>query len=304
MKSIGRNLKWIWRCAKLGLAKERIFLSTPPGHFYSPLPQFSDLEKYDPRPVLEIPGVDMHTESQLQLAKQLAPIIGDHQLAINPTSDRRYYLENGYYPYADGLLLQALMRHLRPNKIVEVGSGFSSAVMLDTCDDYSLSTELTFVEPYPDRLQSLLKDSDLKRTTLIKGFVQDVSSEVFTSLGNGDILFIDSSHVSKFGSDVNHLLFNIIPRLADGVWIHVHDIFWPFEYPLAWYQQGRAWNEAYLLRAFLCHNSQVEVAIFPSYLEQTQAKFMEENWPQTLKRCKDNPLVGGATIWLRVNKRP
>lgn len=278
-------------------------MSTPPGHFYSPLPQFSDLEKYDTGLVSEIPGVNMHTELQLQLAERLAPLIGNHKLVTNSTPGRRYYLENGYYPYADGLLLQALMRHLRPKKIVEVGSGFSSAVMLDTCDDYALSTALTFVEPYPERLQSLLKASDLARTTLIKGFVQDVPMEVYTSLVDGDILFVDSSHVGKFGSDVNHLLFNIVPRLSDGVWIHVHDIFWPFEYPLAWFEQGRAWNEAYLLRAFLCQNTQVEVAIFPSYLEQTQPKFMQEKWPETLKRCKDNTLVGAATIWLRVNKK-
>ena len=300
LKSIGRTIKWVWRCAKLGLSEERIFLGTPPGHFYSPIPQFRELENYDTSNVESIPGIDLRSDSQLALAKTLAPLIADHLLVIEPTPGRRYYLENLYYPYADALLLQAIMRHIKPKRIVEVGSGFSSAAMLDTCDDYSLDTELTFVDPNPERLLGLLKESDARRTTLVNNRIQQVPLEAFTALGNNDILFIDSSHVGKFGSDVNHLLFQIIPRLADGVWIHIHDIFWPFEYPLAWLENGWAWNETYLLRSYLCNNDRIQIELFPSYLEHCHRTFVETSLSPTLQRARQNQTVGGAAIWLRV----
>ena len=143
------------------------------------------------------------------------------------------------------IILYALLRRLRPKRIIEVGSGFSSALMLDSNDrflDGSICS--TFIEPYPERLRSLLTEHDKGRIELLQTAVQSVPRDVFAPPVTNDILFIDSSHVTKIGSDVNYLLFEILPRLKPGVVVHVHDVMWPFEYPKEWLMEGRAWNEA------------------------------------------------------------
>src|SRR5262249_30901378 len=154
----------------------------------------------------------------------------------------RYYFRNEWFGYADALVLYGMIRYLRPRRVIEVGSGFSSAVMLDTNDLFCGGrVALTFVEPYPDRLFSLLRGSDRDKHTVIARPVQDVDLSLFQALSDNDILFVDSSHVSKVGSDVNHLIFQILPALADNVVVHFHDIFYPFEYPKDWVYEGRAW---------------------------------------------------------------
>ncbi|OWY60928.1 hypothetical protein B7486_66545 [cyanobacterium TDX16] len=160
-------------------------------------------------------------------------------------------------------MLYALLRHLRPKRFVEVGSGHSSALLLDAVDRHlQPGPEITLVEPYPQLVRSLLREGDEERLQVLEVPVQEVDPAVFTALEAGDVLFIDDSHVSKVDSDVNHLFFEVLPLLAPGVWVHVHDVFFPFEYPKAWVEEGRTWNEAYLLRAFLQFNSAFRVAFF------------------------------------------
>ena len=120
---------------------------------------------------------------------------------------------------------------------------------------------MTFIEPFPDRLRRILRSGD-ERHTLLTMPVQDVPLRHFTGLETNDILFIDSSHVVKIGSDVNWLLTNVLPALNRGVIVHIHDIFWPFGYPDAWLVEGRAWNEVYVVQAFLQFNSAFDVLWF------------------------------------------
>ena len=103
------------------------------------------------------------------------------------------------------------------------------------------------------------------------------------TLEENDILFIDTSHVSKFESDVNYIFFQVLPRLKKGVIIHFHDIFYPFDYPIEWLEQGRAWNESYMLRSFLMYNPQFRILLFPSLLEQQYSEYMLKNFPMCMK---------------------
>ena len=125
-----------------------------------------------------------------------------------------------------------------------MGSGFSSAVMLDTMDKARLSAAVTFIEPYPDRLYSLFLPNDRSVSTVIARPVQEVPLSIFDQLEAQDLLFIDSSHVAKIGSDVTLILLRILPRLKRGVLVHFHDIFYPCSYPAVWIREGRAWNES------------------------------------------------------------
>ena len=225
----------------------------PPGHFYSPFPDLDEVERrasllwdIDRDPT----GIDLREQQQLALFDVLADILEEDLPfpAAAADGDRgsgtRYYFENPAYSWSDGMVLHALLRHLRPRRVVEVGSGYSSAMTLDTTerwleDGSDGPVVLTFIEPYTELLCSLLRPGDEHRVTIHEQAVQDVPFEVFEALGDGDVLFVDSTHVVKAGSDVNHLMFEVFPSLAPGVWIHLHDIFFPFEYPHDWVREGR-----------------------------------------------------------------
>lgn len=276
-----------------------------PGHFYSPVPSAADTDRAVARREQEIaaatsaglPGIDLNAEGQRILFKELAASFND--LPQKQTEGWRYHPDNVMYGLADAAIYHAMLRRFPPKRIVEVGSGFSSAVALDTADRFLPDAEMkfTFIEPYPDRLLGLLGDRDRKRCALIKSPVQDAGTQVFEELEPGDILFIDSSHVSKAGSDVNLLFFEILPRLADGVLVHVHDILWPFEYPERWLRQRRGWTEAYLLRAFLAFNSAFSIELFNAWFWHSEPELVREALPAAAGQ-----LPGG--IWLRKGKRP
>jgi Methyltransferase domain len=185
------------------------------------------------------------------------------------------------------------MRRFRPKRYLEVGSGFSSAVALDTSDLFlEAKVNFTFIEPYPDRLMEVLRPEDRAKCWLERRPVQEVPLEMFEELEENDVLFIDSAHVSKVGSDVNHMMFHVLPRLKPGVIIHIHDIFYPFEYPESWFREGRAWNETYLVRAFLQNNHAYKILLFASYLALRFPALLAEKMPLCLK----NP---GGALWLQ-----
>ena len=175
--------------------------------------------------------------------------------------------------------------------IIEIGSGFSSALMMDVNDIFFNSEiALNFIEPYPTRLKSLMSFRENKNAVLIQENAQDVDLNIFKKLQKNDILFIDSSHIVKTGSDVNYILFEILPILNEGVLIHFHDIFYPFEYPKKWVVNGRNWNESYFLKAFLMYNNNFEIILFSDYMH----KFHKESF-------KKMPLTyenTGGNLWL------
>jgi hypothetical protein len=269
----------------------------PPGHFYSPVPDFADVERrsaelFDTCP-RAIPGVDLREAEQLEQIPIFARLHRDQPFREGP-GPNRYRFDNTAFGHGDALTLHSMMRQLRPRRIVEVGCGWSSGVMLDT-DELFLEgrTELTFVEPYPETLRQVARPDDLRRARFLPVPVQAAPLEIFTALEAGDILFIDSTHVSKIGSDVNALFFRVLPALRPGVIVHVHDIAYPFEYPREWVLgEGRAWNEAYLLRAFLQFNASFEIVFWGSFL----ATFHRERLERELPLWSKNP---GGSIWLR-----
>jgi len=258
-------------------------MTWPPGHFYSPIPSLEDLGRCrsaaGPYPEA-LPGLDLDGEGQLQLLDELARYYDDQPFSAHETDGCRFYFENDFFSYGDALVFHCMLRHLSPARVIEIGSGFSSAVLLDTVDRFLPGgVECTFVEPYPTRLLGLLSPEDRSRVSILESFVQDVETARFDELDRGDILFVDSSHVSKAGSDVNHILFELLPRLRSGVFVHFHDIFHPFEYPESWLMEGRAWNEAYILRAFLSFNKDYKIRFFNSYMDRCHGEQIRARLP-------------------------
>jgi len=268
----------------------------PPGHYYSTIICIEDIknrqnEIWSMEKIDGIDGVNLNTDEQIKLVKQFEQYYSGIPFTENKSNDNRYYFENGFYSYTDAIFLYSIILHFKPKQIIEIGSGFSSSVMLDTNEHFfKNSIKLTFIEPYIDRLKSLLKENDYETTTIIEKDVQGVNVEVFEKLNAGDILFIDSTHVVKTGSDVNYIFFEILPKLKSGVLIHFHDIFYPFEYPKDWVFKGRNWNEDYFLRAFLMYNNEFEIKLFSDYLHKHHKHIFDN-----MSLCFKN---AGGNLWL------
>jgi len=277
------------------------FLEHPPfvpaGHYYSPIPSLDEVKEnedriFQPWPQ-EIPGIDLREKVQLALLEEFSKTYGDLPFTAHKSEKLRYHYENPSYSYSDAIFLNSMIRYAKPKRIVEIGSGYSSCLILDTNEIwFENSIDCSFIEPYPELFLSLLKNSDIDRVRLFKKRAQDIDLSLISALQENDILFVDSTHVSKIGSDVNHIFFNILPILAPGVLVHFHDIFYPFEYPKDWILKGIAWNEAYMLRAFLYKNSAFEIVAYNTYLSHFHKDYFEKNMPLCL-------LNTGGSIWIR-----
>ena len=269
----------------------------PPGHFYSPIPSLDEVRRDAARifapPPREVPGVDLNEAGQLALLERFRAFSDEMPFSAERAPGLRYFFDNPAFAWGDGIVLYSMIRHLRPRRFVEIGSGYSSCLTLDTSERFlGGAVACVFIEPYPELLLSLLKEGDRERVEIVPARLQDVDPAHFAVLEAGDILFVDSTHVARLDSDVNVIFSRILPRLAPGVSVHFHDIFHPFDYPQEWIYEGRAWNEAYVLRAFLQYNRAFEVSFFTTFL----AHFHADALFSVLPLARKNP---GGSIWLR-----
>jgi hypothetical protein len=272
-------------------------LLIPPGHFYSPIPSLKEIKQYEntifAAPPKFLPGIDLNTEEQLYLFDQLKIFYPTVPFSEHASPAMRYRYDNETYSYSDAITLFCMMRYLRPKNIIEIGSGYSSCVILDTNElFFNDNIQCTFIEPYPELLHSLITQNDIRRHTIIDKKLQDIDIEQFSLLRENDILFLDSTHVAKIHSDVNYFFFQLLPHLQSGVYIHIHDIMYPFEYPREWIYGGKAWNEAYMLRTFLQYNTSFTIVYFNTYLQH----FFGEKFRSEMPLCLKNR---GGSIWLK-----
>lgn len=272
----------------------------PIGHFYSLYPRVEDVcnlpdyARDDNYGSLNIPGIDLNCNVQKTYLDKMMRLYPDmlEWKNVNEESEYRFRLNNPSFTNGDVVALYGMLNILKPKRWIEVGSGWTSALTIDV-NEYCLDNkvELTFIEPYADTLRQILKDTD--NVNLIEKGLQEVELEVFDQLEDGDVLFVDSTHVSKPQSDVNYLFFNILPRLKSGVIIHLHDIFFPFEYPHEWIKRGFVLNELYLLRSFLQYNDKFEILYFQNQMEKLYRHEMEKCWPL------ENGVIHGGSFWMR-----
>lgn len=287
---------------KAGVAALGVKTQATAGHFYSPAVDPNTIGDYYTRrwkKRADPAALDMVNLRKMgDLWHEMLPLMQDFDFNENKASDIRYYYKNNYFGIADACTLVGMFRLFQPRRVIEIGSGFSSALLLDLSDlaDWPVSTR--FVEPYPDvRLNKLLRHDDEGRIEIFPCLIQDVDEAMYSDLKKNDILFIDSTHVLKSGSDVVRLYCDILGNLPSGVLVHVHDIFYPFEYPPHWVvEQNRSWNEAYVLHAFLTNNSRYEVLFFNDAFGLHCRDQIEETLPIFLSAGGH-----GGSIWLRAN---
>ena len=271
-----------------------------PVHYYSPIPNTEVSAVSSKSSQDSVPGIDLQIDSALSLLAALSDGFGEEYRSFDrqPVDDpRQFTLANGGYGAGDAEVYYAMLRRLKPRRIVEIGCGFSTLVAQkaftqNQAENPDYECAYICIEPFlPDYLDPLPGHV----SKLVEKGVQDVPLDVFEDLEAGDILFIDSTHVTARGSDVVYEYLEILPRLKPGVIIHIHDIFLPRDYPAEWMKQGRFfWNEQYLLQAFLLHNDDYEV-ILPSHALYTFHYDAFERAVPSLPMSE----VGPAGFWIR-----
>lgn len=208
-----------------------------------------------------------------------------------------FYWNNGMFPPLDAIILYGMLCEFKPRRLLEIGSGFSTEIAL-LASQHS-GTAIHCIEPYPSaRLLAIEPQlSDLTRLPL-----QQIEPALFAELQAGDFLFIDTTHTVKINSDVNHLVFNVLPYVKPGVFIHIHDIFLPYEYPKSWYDEiSIYWNEQYLLLAYLLENPTMEIILPNYFLTMTKKELLRKRFESFDIWGLTNNLGGasGASMWLR-----
>ena len=276
-------------------AKHCVSTLYPSGHYYSPVVDPKTVTQYvrnERLAAAPIAGVNLSLAEMEAFWNRCSPVVARTPFHQNENTEHRYYFDNTNFSYADAITLRAMMADLKPRTVVEIGSGFSSACMLDCADEFGLDTKFTFIDPDTSRLELLLRPADHERVTTLKSSVQATDLSLYQSLQAADILFIDSTHVLKTGSDVHFELFYIMPALNKGVVVHFHDIHFPFEYPDPWiFKDNLSWNEIYALRAFLMYNSDFRVRFWGGYFVKERLRLVEAVSPLFLKNT-------GGSIWL------
>jgi hypothetical protein len=271
----------------------------PVGHYYSPMYDTRELanqrETLWPSTPPQTIGLDWRDTDQLRMCREVFAQQQHLHFVDNPTDDPyEYYTHNDFYPALDAWVLEGILQHFRPQQMIEVGCGFSTLVSARVNrEQLDGEMHLTCIEPYPRQFLNGVPGVSALRVER----VQDTPLGVFAELRANDILFIDTSHTVKTGGDVNWIYHEIIPRLAPGVVIHLHDIFLPREYPEPWVMEGWGWNEAYLVRSFLSFNAAFEILWGTQYMLEQHKQDVFAAFPD-VARYADR---GGASFWIRRN---
>lgn len=266
-------------------------LYSHPGHFYSPVVNPDEAIRYvrdlERRETCQI----VNPETVCTTFARLSRHFPRSREILSSGNHRFVETNNVFFSLGEACIYSAFISELRPKLIIEVGTGYSSACALDTVEQLQLPTEFVFIDPNPERLFRLISPADRSRVTILQKGVQDVSVSVFDQLEAGDILFLDTTHVFKTGSDVAHELFEILPRLKPNVIVHFHDIFDQWEYPVPWIIENRSWNEIYALRAFLMFNTMFEVVYFND--------FMSRHFQEQIDQTDLREMYTGSGLYLR-----
>lgn len=262
-------------------------------HFYEPIPDTRKLNGRLWSKNSDLVGIDINEAQQLQLLSRFESSFKDEYDRFPRTpvaAPHVYHVNNGMFESVDGEILYCMIRHFKPAKIIEIGSGYSTCLSAQAAlrnkQENDRFCELIAIEPYPNK--NLTKGFP-GLTRLVTKKVEDVPVTYFQQLKENDILFIDSSHTLKIGGDVQYEYLEILPRLNKGVIVCFHDIFLPAEYRKEWIlKRHYFWNEQYLLQGFLTYNDSFEVLWAASYthlkhpdkLQKAFASYDKERcWP-------------------------
>jgi hypothetical protein len=279
-------------------ALQNVGVHVVPNHFYEPVPDTRNIPEDFWSAPSDLAGIDMREGAQLSLLQEFCGKYKPEyeQLEnLTPAAENGFSFANNSFGSVDAEVLYCMIRHFQPKTVLEIGSGnstlVSSTAILKSVQEGVAPARLIAIEPYPS---ALIERGFPGLTRLLKTPVQSVPLGEFDALEENDILFIDSSHVLKEGSDVQFEFLQIVPRLKRGVIVHFHDIFLPFPYPRSWVvEELRFWNEQYLLQALLSFNHSFEVLWAGNYLNHRHPQALQQAFPS-----RTDETVPGS-FWIR-----
>ncbi len=266
--------------------------------YHEPLPDFSAITQEQAFQRRASTCIEWNLDTQLNLVKRLSAYSPEIQkLADESPSPSKFNFLNSFYVEFDAAVYYAILRDIKPSKVIEIGCGYSTQIAakaLAMNNQDGKKGKIICIEPYP---QARLTEANLD-IELVCERVETLPLSFFDRLSAGDILFIDSTHTVKFGSDVCREVLEILPARPSGVWIHFHDVFFPYDYPPKWLiEERRAWNEQYMLEAFLAYNSRFEVVLANHWLAVDYPQEIAMIWPEVLQ-WKD-PYHRCGSLWIR-----
>jgi len=246
-------------------------------HFYEIIPNTNFVaENYSDEP-RDLPFVTSRYEQVEQFAISIVDqYCGEFKDEVTKFG---YVEQNPYYRAMDSVVLYCFVRHLKPNHVVEVGQGTSTritmAALSKNYEETGNKSTFVSIDPYA-RIDLQDRVFDNVEIELEQKPVQQASANIIDTLHEGDFLFIDSSHVYKFGSDVEFEFDQLYPGLNVGVYIHIHDVFTPYYPPLDWFTKRKwFWNEQYIMEQFLRFNDDFETILPLYYIERNSSAFRD-----------------------------
>jgi Methyltransferase domain len=258
---------------KLFHGGQRLGMDVLPRHFYSEIPVIYRLRKEEAwRQPYSLVGLNADPEEQLQFARKIVtPEIRDHLQRSDVYSAA--CAENGEAGYGpiEGQFLYAFVRRCRPMRIVQIGCGVSTAICLAAATDENYNPVITCIEPFPSPF--LVRAALAGRIRLIEQKVELLPLDFVGELKGGDCLFVDSTHTLGPAGEVTRIILEVLPRLADGVHVHFHDICLPYDFsPTILDEDLFFWHETALLHAFLCFNYRFRVRLSLSQLHHQRVQ--------------------------------
>lgn len=268
-------------------------------HYYEPVVYDSDLF-YPLDRERNISGLDLNVEEQLSMLNTFCyqseligfPIDGVEQKTGKSLPE--FYYNNPMFGPGDAEFLYSIVRKVKPKRILEVGSGYSTLIAANAIrknreEDGEYQCRQVCIEPYE---REWLESTGAE---IIRKPVQQCDMSIFEELEGGDILFIDSSHMIRPQGDVLFEYLEALGRVKPGVYVHVHDIFTPRDYLHRWVvDEHRLWNEQYLLEAYLCHNNEFRIVGALNYLNHNYGQQMAKVFPVLASQKEFQP----KSFWL------
>ncbi|MDT5014140.1 MAG: hypothetical protein QOD39_300 [Mycobacterium sp.] len=260
---------------------QRLGVDVLPRHFYSQIPNIRAMkaDRSWQRPYSMVGVAGTAIEPQLSwLRKVCSPELAATlpSLALQEEAGKA----NGALGYGpiESDLLYCVVRTLAPKRMIQVGAGASTWIALKAAEDAGYAIDITAVDPFPTEFLSRLSREG--KITLRHEPVQAVDPVELARLEPGDVLFVDSTHTVSPGSDVNHMILEVLPHLPKGVLVHFHDITIPYGYnPGVLYSDLFFWNETVLLHAYLTDNARFEIRAAMAMLHDAAAERVQEIIP-------------------------
>ena len=264
-------------------AERRLRVHITPVHYYSPIPDVGRLPKTVFDDLNDCRGLELNSGEQQRFLEES---VAKYRTEFVPRV-------NSGLSQVDSFVLYSMIRLRQPKVFIEIGSGESTKISLEALTQnraVGVKSRFVAIEPFPRQYLREIRDEGFQ---LIERNVQDVSLSTFA---DADILFIDSSHVSKIGSDVNYEMLSIIPRLKVGAMVHWHDIMIPGDYPRSWIEGGRMfWNESYMVHAFMLYNKSFKISWASRYMQLHEAARLEAAFPYFSPKDPDQQM---SSFWI------